>query len=212
MTIITLDELRRIAPTSPTKFADWVAPLNAAMAERAITTEQRVEMFVTQCMHESGMFATLVENLNYSAQGLANTWDRYSASGKRGGAPNALALRLNRQATLIANNVYASRLGNGDEASGDGWNYRGRGLIQLTGKANYQAAKVALGIDCVANPALLETIVGACRSAAWFWQAHGLNAVADTGNFKGTTAVVNGGDIGGAERIGLWTLVEGIVT
>lgn len=211
MTTVTLDQLRRIAPSSLTKFALWVDPLNAAMAERAITTEQRVEMFLAQTMHESTGFATLVENLNYAAQGLANTWDRYSVTGKKGGAPNALALRLNRNPQAIANNVYANRLGNGGEASGDGWKHRGRGLLQITGKANYIACAKALGIDCVNKPELLETIVQAARSAAWFWQANGLNLLADTGNFKATTSVVNGGDIGGKERIGLWELSKTVI-
>jgi len=211
MTIITLDQLRRIAPTSPTKFADWVAPLNAATVEFSITSAQRTAMFITQIMHETGMLSRLVENLNYSAQGLANNWDRYSVTGKKGGAPNALALRLERKPEAIANNVYASRLGNGDEASGDGWRYRGRGAIQTTGKANYAAALMALRIDCIERPEVLELPENAARSAALFWKTNGLNEIADTGVFDRTTKVVNGGDIGGEARKALYETVRKVI-
>jgi len=211
MTSVSLAQLRRIAPTSTANFAQWVDPLNAAMVEFSITTEQRVEMFLAQIMHESAGLSTLVESLNYSAAGLANTWDRYSVTGKRGGAPNALALKLARMPEAIANNVYANRLGNGDEASGDGWRYRGRSPIQSTGKANYQATERALCIPCVANPDLLTEPVNAARAAAYFWKSHGLNEIADKGNFNGTTKIVNGGDIGGDKRIGLWQLTKQVI-
>jgi putative chitinase len=207
---ITLAELQRLAP-GPAASQVWVDAINAALLEFGITTEQRIEMFLAQSLHETASLSRLSENLNYSAQGLANTWDRYSASGKRGGAPNALALRLARNPQAIGNNVYANRLGNGAEASGDGYLYRGRCLLHLTGKANYAAAKTALKIDVIAHPELLEQPLHAARAGAWFWKSHGLNEIADTGNFKGTTAVVNGGDIGGAARIGLWQLTKEVI-
>jgi putative chitinase len=134
---VTLAQLRKLAPSSSAPFAEWLDPLNAAMAEFGITTEARIEMFLAQCFHETNGLSVLSENLNYSAQGLANTWDRFSMNGKRGGSPNTLAKTLQRRPQAIANNVYANRLGNGSDASGDGFNYRGRGLIQTTGKANY---------------------------------------------------------------------------
>jgi putative chitinase len=208
---VTLAQLQKLAPRSTTHFADWVEPLNAAMAEFAITTEQRIEMFLAQCFHETNGLSVLSENLNYSAQGLANTWDRYSASGKRGGAPNTLAKSLERRPRAIADNVYANRLGNGSESSGDGFNYRGRGLIQTTGKTNYCAVLMALHIDCIENPDLLCEPIHAARSAAFFWKSHGLNEAADRGDFKGTTKLVNGGDIGGAERLGLWELTKAVI-
>ncbi|WP_109479202.1 glycoside hydrolase family 19 protein [Paraburkholderia sp. C35] len=208
---VTLAELKRLAPGSTADLPVWVDALNAAMAEFAITTEQRIEMFIAQCMHESASLSRMSENLNYSAQGLANTWDRYSVTGKRGGAPNALAQTLARRPVAIGNYVYANRLGNGSESSGEGFLYRGRCPLQLTGKANYIAAKTALNIDVVAHPELFEQPVHGARGAAWFWKAHGLNEIADTGNFKATTAVINGGDIGGAARIGLWQLAKEVI-
>lgn len=208
---ITLAELQRLEPNVRVNLAAWVAPLNAAMAEFAINTEQRIEMFLAQALHESGGLQWMVENLNYSAKGLANTWARYSVTGKTGGAPNALALKLARNPQAIANNVYANRNGNGPESSGDGWLYRGRCPLGITGKANYVAAKTALTIDCVTHPELLEQPAAGSRAAAWFWYAHGLNEIADKGNFSGTTKVINGGDIGGKERIGLWTLAKEVI-
>jgi putative chitinase len=208
---VTLAQLRKLAPTSSAPLDEWVAPLNAAMAEFGITTEARIEMFLAQILHESRGLSALVENLNYSAEGLARTWDRFSASGKRGGAPNALARSLSRRPEAIANEVYANRLGNGSAAGGEGFLYRGRGPIMATGKANYQAIGKALGIDCVNNPDLLTHPVEGARSAAYFWQSHSLNATADKGDFKATTKVINGGDIGGAERIGLWELAKAVI-
>jgi len=208
---VTLAQLQTIEPSSPTRFADWVAPLNAAMVEFSITTENRIEMFLAQIMHESAGLSAMTENLNYSAQGLANTWARYSSTGVKGGAPNALALRLNRQPTAIANNVYANRLGNGDEASGDGYKYRGHGPIMVTGRENIETCFKALGLDAQSDPVLLTEPIEASRSAAYFWKSHGLNEIADSGNFSRTTAIVNGGDIGGQARIGLWNLTQRVI-
>jgi putative chitinase len=208
---VTLAQLQKLAPRSAAHFAEWLDPLNAAMAEFGITTEQRIEMFLAQCFHETNGLSVLSENLNYSAQGLANTWERYSVSGKRGGAPNSLALSLARRPQAIANNVYANRLGNGSESSGDGFLYRGRGGLMVTGKANYCAVLMALHIDCIENPDVLLEPVNAARVSAWFWKTHGLNELADKGDFKGTTKAVNGGDIGGAERIGLWQLTKEVI-
>lgn len=220
---VTASQLQRIAPLSPARFADWVGPLNAAMREFGITTEQRIEMFLAQMMHESSGLSVLVENLNYSADGLANTWpSRYSTGAKApaqsGGAlgamrwvANPLALKLARNPQAIANNCYANRIGNGSEASGDGWRYRGRGPLMVTGKANYAAVLMALDIDCIEHPELLERPVDASRSAAWFWKEHGLNAIADSGDFNRSTAVINGGDIGGKARIGLWEIAKEVI-
>jgi putative chitinase len=208
---VTLEQLRALAPRSPAKFAEWVEPLNAALAEFGITTEQRIEMFLAQTLHETLGYSALSENLNYSAAGLANTWERFSTTGKRGGPPNALAKALERRPQAIASNVYANRLGNGSEAGGEGWLYRGRGLLHTTGKANYEATQKGTGIPCLSNPDALLEPLNAARAAGWFWKAHGLNEIADAGNFKGTTKVVNGADIGGAERIGLWNLTQKVI-
>jgi putative chitinase len=208
---VTLAQLQKLYPRSTAHFADWLDPLNAAMGEFGITTEPRIEMFLAQILHESLGLTALSENLNYSAQGLANTWDRFSMNGKRGGSPNALAKTLERRPQAIANNVYANRLGNGSEAGGDGFRYRGRGPIMITGKANYCAVLMALHIDCIEDPDTLLDPLNAARASAWFWREHGLNEVADKGNFTGTTKVINGGDIGGAERIGLWELAKKVI-
>jgi putative chitinase len=171
--------------------AVWLAPVNDAMSEFDIDTPQRIAAFLAQCGHESADFTRLVENLNYSAQGLANTWARYSASGRLGGPPNSLARRLERQPEAIANNVYANRLGNGDEASGDGWRYRGRALIQITGLDNVRAASKALNVDYVSNPDWLELPVNAARVSAWWWDANRVNAVADVADWLGVSRAVN---------------------
>ncbi|HHG5650489.1 TPA: glycoside hydrolase family 19 protein, partial [Pseudomonas aeruginosa] len=150
------------------------------------------------------------ENLNYSAQGLAATWpSRYrSADGK----PNALALNLARHPQAIANNTYALRNGNGDEASGDGWRYRGRGLLQITGRSNYRAAGAGLGQPLEAEPELLEQPEWAALSAAWWWSTRGLNELADQGEFATITRRINGGLNGQAERLALWERAKAVLS
>jgi len=160
-------------------------------------TKDRAAHFFAQTYHESGGFLALSENLNYSAQGLLGTFPSHFNSG------NAAAYA--RQPEKIANHVYANRNGNGDEASGDGWKFRGRGCIQLTGKANYQAFSVyANRPDVMTNPDIVSTEL-AFESAMFFFQHNGIWAIADQGvNTATITAVtkrVNGGTIGLADRI-----------
>lgn len=154
----------------------------------------RQAAFLAQTGHESGSFTAVKENLNYSAAGLLKTFKKYFPSYE-------LALLYERQPEKIANRVYANRMGNGIEASGDGWKYRGRGLIQLTGKNNYIACSNDLEIDLVNNPSWLETEEGAVKSALWYWNKHSLNAYADVEDIKGMTKVINGGYNGLADRI-----------
>ena len=143
-----------------------------------------------------------MENLNYSAGGLAATWPgRFRAAD---GQPNGLALLLERRPELIANHVYADRMGNGSVASGDGWRYRGRGLIQLTGRDNYRACGSAIGADLLAAPGLLEQPEWAAMSAAWFWFSNGLNELSDVGRFEEITRRINGGTHGQLQRLALW--------
>ncbi|WP_134607351.1 glycoside hydrolase family 19 protein, partial [Pseudomonas aeruginosa] len=152
----------------------------------------------------------LVENLNYSAQGLAATWpSRYRGAD---GKPNALALNLARHPQAIANNTYASRNGNGDEASGDGWRYRGRGLLQITGRSNYRAVAAGLGQPLEAEPELLEQPEWAALSAAWWWSTHGLNELADRGEFAAITRRINGVLNGQAERLALWRRAKRVLS
>lgn len=172
--------------------ATWLRPLVDAMGLHAIDTPEREAMFIAQCAHESSGFKRLVENLNYSPQGLLATFPRYFTA--------AEAVEYAHDAERIASRAYANRMGNGDEASGDGWRYRGRGLIQLTGRANYDRCGRALGIDLLAEPEQLEQPLGAALSAAWFWQTNGCNELADAGAFASITRRINGGNNGQAER------------
>ena len=171
---------------------DWLEPLNEAMQRYEINTPERQAAFIGQCAHESGGFKTLQENLNYSAKGLHATWPSRFAS-------EADAQPFHRNPEKIANKVYSGRMGNTDE--GDGWKYRGRGLIQLTGKDNYRLASDALDVDFVANPELVLSKEYAALTAAWYWNKRGLNKEADAKDFTGMTKKINGGTIGLADRV-----------
>ena len=176
--------------------------LNRAMARYKIDSPARAAAFLAQIGHESTGLTVAVENLNYSAQGLANTWpNRYRAED---GAPNELAHKLARKPEQIANHTYANRMGNGTPESGDGWKYRGRGFIQTTGKNNYHELGQGLGINVVAVPDLLLQPEYAALSAAYFWHANGLNELADTGRFDLITRKINGGTHGAADRNRRW--------
>lgn len=183
---------------------DVAEALEAAMHAGRIDSPARIAAFLAQVGHESGGLTRLVENLNYSAQGLANTWPaRYAGRMGSGRQPNDLAQRLARQPEAIANNCYAGRMGNGDEASGDGWRYRGRGLVQVTGRDNYAAAAKALKLPLLKKPEQLELPGPAARSAVWFWTANGCNELADADKFEAITRKINGGLNGHAERLAL---------
>jgi putative chitinase len=170
----------------------WLEPLTTAFHRFDISTPERQAAFIGQCAHESGNFKTLQENLNYSAKGLHATWPSRFAS-------EEAAQPFHRNPEKIANKVYSGRMGNTDE--GDGWKYRGRGLIQLTGKDNYRLASDALGVDFVANPDLVLTKEYAALTAAWYWNKRGLNKEADAKDFTGMTKKINGGTIGLADRV-----------
>ncbi len=177
--------------------AKWAPHLAAACKTYGIDTPARIAAFLAQCAHESGHFKAVEENLNYGAQGLMKTWP------KRFDAATAAACA--RKPEMIANRVYASRMGNGDVASGEGWKYRGRGLIQLTGKENYTRFSKAIGKpEIVAKPELVAQPEMAALSAAWFWDANGLNALADKGDIVAMTKRINGGTIGLPDRQALY--------
>jgi putative chitinase len=165
---------------------EWCESLNEILPKYQIDSPQRIAAFIAQCSHESGHFSALVENLNYGAKGLIMTWPKRFTT-------TELANKYNRQPEMIANFVYANRLGNGDESSGDGWKYRGRGLIQLTGKDNYQRFANSIDKDLTEIPEYLETYRGAVEAACWFWQNNNLNTYADVGDIKNMTKVINGG-------------------
>ena len=192
--MVSADQLKRIFHQSdPADIDEICDPINSAMAEFGITSSREQDMFLAQCGHESGGFAIVQENLNYKAETLIKVFPKYFKDVD----PNDYA----KQPEKIANRVYGNRMGNGDAASGDGYRYRGRGLIQLTGKDNYDACGAALKIDLHSNPDYLETAEGASRSAAWFWSHNGLNKFADADDIVGCTKRVNGGTIGLEERI-----------
>ena len=172
--------------------SEWVDALNATFARFDISTPLRQAAFIGQCGHECGNFKILEENLNYRAEALQKLWP------KRFDASKAQACARNPK--LIANTVYSNRMGNRDEASGDGYRFRGRGCIQLTGHANYFHAGQALGEDFVMNPDLVATPMYAALTAGWFWSTHKLNQYADTRDYKTMCKKVNGGFIGLADR------------
>jgi putative chitinase len=169
----------------------WFEPLQETFEKYQINTPKRQACFIGQCMHESGGFKHLKENLNYSAKALMNTWpSRFPDMDT--------AEKFERQPEKIANKVYSGRMGNSED--GDGAKFIGRGLIQLTGKDNYRAFGEAIGEDLVANPQLVEEPRYAALSAGWFWNKRGLNALADAMDIETLTKRINGGSIGINDR------------
>lgn len=171
------------------------------LARNGVNTSLRLAHFWAQVDHESGL-KPRSENLNYSAQGLANTWPtRYAIDPKaKNKVPNDLAKKLHRNPQAIANHTYANRMGNGDIDSGDGWKFRGRGYIQVTGKSNYQELSKDTGVDYISNPDLLLTEADSMIAALWYWDKHNLNTLADRDDVVGITKKINGGTIGLAHR------------
>jgi putative chitinase len=171
--------------------AEWVDPLNETFAKYDISTPKRQAAFIGQCMHESGGFKRLVENLNYSAKGLVATWpSRF---------PNEeYAEEYARKPERIAGKVYLGRMGN--ESAEDAAKYIGRGLIQLTGKENYANCGLGIGVDLLGNPDWLATPKYAALSAGWYWNKRNLNSDADSGNVESMTRKINGGNIGIEDR------------
>jgi putative chitinase len=193
ISIVTLTREHLLA-VFPHLSAALTAALTAAMAERNINTPRRVASFLGQTAVESQMFTQFEENLDYSVDRLLVVWPRRFPT-------LGVATPYARNPEALANRVYAGRLGNGDEASGDGWRYRGAGAIQLTGRDNQGACALAFGIPPDDVGAWLRGPEGACRSAGWFWQREGLNALADADNQIAVTMRVNGGAIGLERRI-----------
>ena len=191
----TVDALRSMLPKNK-EVAEWHHYMVEVLPRFEITTRNRVAAFVAQCGHESASFKILQENLNYSATGLRGIWPKRFPTME-------IAQQYHRQPQKIANKVSASRMGNGDEASGDGYKYRGRGLIQLTGKSNYTAFSHDIYGDnrMVENPDLVAQKIHALYSACWFWHKNKINAIADAGDMVKMTRVINGGKIGLADRI-----------
>jgi putative chitinase len=172
----------------PERAEEIAAALNPAFVKYGIFTSRRIAGFLGQVCQESDRFRVTVENLNYSAAGLLATWPKRLTP--------ALAEQLAHQPEAIGNLMYGDRLGNGPESSGDGFRYRGRGYIQITGRENYRAFGLAIGEDIEGEPDRVGEPVMAALSAAWFWATHGLNEIADVGDVLAMTHRVNGGEIG----------------
>ncbi|NYZ65127.1 glycoside hydrolase family 19 protein [Endozoicomonas sp. SM1973] len=174
---------------------DFLPVLNQEMPLVEIITRLRQAHFISQLAHESSSFRRLEENLNYSKTALERVFGKYFPT-------PALAEQYQRKPEAIANIVYANRMGNGDEASGDGWRYRGRGLIQLTGKNNYQAASEYCGIDFIREPERIASDPAcAVKAACWFWRSRFLNRYADIDDIKIVTKKINGGYHGLKDRM-----------
>ncbi len=190
------EQLAQIIPGNP--YLDhWFHALDEILPEYEINTPQRVAAFLAQCAHESGGFRALKENLNYKAATLRKIFPKYFPDDA---IANRYASLPNKQ-EAIANRVYCNRMGNGDEASGDGYRYCGRGLIQLTGKDNYTWFAASLEIPVEEAAEYLQTFEGAVQSACWFWETNNLNVQADAGDIKLMTKKINGGYIGLDDRI-----------
>jgi len=193
---LTKEQLKQILPKNP--YIDhWFDALSKLLPDYEINTPQRMAAFLAQCAHESGGFTALKENLNYKAATLRKIFPKYFPTDE---IANQYANMPNKQ-QAIANKVYASRMGNGDEASGDGYRYCGRGLIQLTGKDNYSWFAASLEISVEEAAQYLETFEGAAQSACWFWETNNLNQWADKGDILTLTKRINGGTIGLEDRI-----------
>jgi putative chitinase len=181
----------------------FLPALNRAMARWRIDSRIRQAAFLSQIGHESGQLRNLVENLNYSAEALARTWPtRFTEQS---------AAAYARQPEKIANKVYGGRMGNGPESAGDGWRFRGRGLLQVTGRSNYREAGAGLGLPLEDEPELLEQAEHAAQSAAWWWAKRGLNEMADSGRIRDIGSIINTGQSGktpngAAERLALYDL------
>jgi len=193
--MITLELLREICPkTKIDTLDDYVEPLNTvAEYYEMFVNPRRVAGFLAQIAHESGGFNFVAENLNYSAKGLMTVFKKYFPT-------EELANQYARKPEKIANRVYANRMKNGPESSGDGYKFRGRGLIQLTGRDNYTKFAAALDLDIDSTIAYLETPNGAVASAGWFWDNNKLNQYCDKDDFVTLTKRINGGTIGLADR------------
>ncbi len=193
---LTQAQLKQLLPKNP-YVEHWHKALSQLLPDYEINTPQRIAAFVAQCAHESGGFMVLKENLNYRAASLRKLFPKYFPD-------DAIAQRYasmpNKQ-EAIANRIYANRMGNGPEESGDGYRYCGRGLIQLTGRQNYTWFAASLEITPEEATEYLGTFEGAAQSACWFWETNKLNQWADAGDIVTLTKRINGGTIGLEDRI-----------
>jgi putative chitinase len=193
---LTLAQLQQLLPKNP-YVTQWHHALSQLLPDYGIDTPKRIAAFVAQCSHESAGFTALKENLNYKAATLRKIFPKYFPTDE---LANHYASKPDKQ-QAIANKVYANRMGNGPEESGDGYRFCGRGLIQLTGRDNYSWFAASLDISVEEATEYLQTFEGAAQSACWFWETNSLNRWADAGDIVTLTKKINGGTIGLEDRI-----------
>lgn len=191
--ILTREQLAQLLPGNA-YVDEWYEALSQLLPDYDINTPQRIAAFIAQCSHESAGFKFLKENLNYRAESLMRVWPRYFPTIE-------IARQYAHKQEKIANRAYANRMGNGNEASGDGWRFCGRGLIQLTGRNNYEAFAESIETPVEEIPEYLATFEGAAQSACWFWDTNELNKWADKGDMVTLTKKINGGTLGLEDRI-----------
>jgi len=184
--------------------AEWSEPLTTTFTTFGMNDARKMAAFIGQCSHECNHFKTLEENLNYRPETLQKLFGHKFK-------PEEIAIYAHHP-EKIANRIYANRMGNRDESSGDGWKFHGRGCIQLTGHDNYWHFGQAVGQDFVKNPQLVATPMYAALSAGWFWKTHGCNELAEAQNWEGLTRRINGGTFGLQERISLTTKALSILS
>lgn len=189
---LKLEQLKQIIPKNP-YVTHWHNALSKLLPDYGINTPERMAAFLAQCAHESGGFTAIKENLNYRAVTLRKIFPKYFPT-------DEMAQQFANKPQAIANKVYANRMGNGPEESGDGYRYCGRGLIQLTGKDNYFWFAASLQISPEEASEYMETFEGAAQSACWFWETNNLNQWADSKDILTLTKRINGGTIGLEDR------------
>lgn len=211
---LTIEQLVQSTGCSNKVAEVWLPYFNSIPSNFGIDTPLRLAAFLSQVGHESGGLVHLEENLNYSAEGLANTWPKRYAQTDQNGVyaknkvgrylPSTLALKIARKPVLIAAWTYSDRMGNGSVESQEGWKFRGRGCIATTGKSNYAELTLNTGIDFVSNPDLLKEPAYALISACFFWKNNNLNRFADKKDILSLSKAINGGIIGLEHRKALY--------
>jgi len=190
---LTVDQLKNLIRTN-VDYVNWYNALIKVLPDYQIDTPERLAAFISQCAHESNDFTEIRENLNYKAESLMRTWPSHFSTME-------IANQYAHNQEMIANRAYANRMGNGSESSGDGWKFCGRGLIQLTGRSNYQNFADSLQMNIGDVPAYLGTYEGAVQSACFFWENNNLNDWADKRDISKITKIINGGDLGSEDRM-----------
>lgn len=193
--MLTLNQLKQLLPRNQ-HVSYWHHALEQLLPDYEINTPRRMAAFIAQCAHESAQFTVLKENLNYKPMSLRKLFSKYFDTDE---LAQQYCSKPNKQAA-IANRIYANRMGNGDESSGDGYRFSGRGLIQLTGRATWQEFADSIETSLTDLDEYMQTFEGACQSACFFWESRKLNQYADTGDILTLTKKINGGTIGLEDR------------